>query len=144
MCFRLSSPALYSFSVFCSIAVRLSLLYVGCSAFRPQYLPFPPEALELISFSSLKDSTETLLCLAEHAFPRCTASLECVHDVMQDNRQGLEICVTASDLVLPHLCVCVCMSVGAICLLHAYMLSTVPCFLWAFVLSVCVICWFCM
>lgn len=26
---------------------------------------------------------------------------------MRDNRQGLEICVTVSDLVLPHLCVCV-------------------------------------
>lgn len=100
----------------------------------PLCLLFPPQVLELVSHSSRKDSTKTLLCLAEHAFlvPRCAASLEYVqYDVMQDNRQGLENCVTASDLILPHLSVCVhylcvCMSVRAICrrvlsyLVHAY------------------------
>lgn len=97
-------------SVFCSIALRLlfcSPLSAGCSASPLCFLLFPPQVLDLVSRSSRKDSAETLLCLAERAslLRVCTVLMLC-----ETTGRGLEICVTVSDLVLPHLCVCVCMS----------------------------------
>lgn len=95
-------------SVFCSIALRLlfcSPLSAGCSASPLCFLLFPPQVLDLVSRSSRKDSAETLLCLAERAslLRVCTVLMLC-----EATGRGLEICVTVSDLVLPHLCVCVC------------------------------------
>ena len=97
-------------SVFCSIALRLlfcSPLSAGCSASPLCFLLFPPQVLDPVSRSSRKDSAETLLCLAERAslLRVCTVLMLC-----ETTGRGLEICVTVSDLVLPHLCVCVCMS----------------------------------
>ena len=141
-CFRLSSPPLLCLLQYCSQAVVCSLLYAGCSALHRCV-----RVLELISHSSHKGRAETLLCLAEHAslVPRCTAWSEYVQcDVMRDNRQGLENCVTVSDLVLPHFCPCVCVHVCP-CNLSAYVfippscfcVSTFTCLLCIFVVSLC-------
>lgn len=109
-------------SVSCSIALRLlfcSPLSAGCSASPLCFLLFPPQALDPISGSSRKDSAETLLCLAERAslFRVCAGLMLC-----GTTGRGLEICVTVSDLVLPHLCVCVCMS----CLWNLSVFAVVP------------------
>lgn len=119
-------------SVSCSIALRLlfcSPLSAGCSASPLCFLLFPPQALDLISGSSRKDSAETLLCLAERAslFRVCAGLMLC-----GTTGRGLEICVTVSDLVLPHLCVCVCMScLWNLCSL-SYLVHAYVCLLWAF------------
>lgn len=121
-------------SVSCSIALRLlfcSPLSAGCSASPLCFLLFPPQVLDPISGSSRKDSAETLLCLAERAslFRVCTGLMLC-----GTTGRGLEICVTVSDLVLPHLCVSVCAClVCEICLCSlSYLVHAYVCLLWAF------------
>lgn len=71
------SCSLPSLSAFCSIAIRLlfALFSVLAALAWPLCLLFPPQVLKLIPFSSHKDSTETLLCLAEHAFLSLAAQL---------------------------------------------------------------------